>query len=43
MIKYLVRGNFRGTCSSVDMLKGYIIICRNAEGVHCQKRLGAPD
>ena len=44
MIKYFVIRNFRGTCSSVEMvkgtclsveiLKGYMLICRNAEGVH---------
>jgi len=25
---------WRGTCSSVWMLKGYMLICVNAEGVH---------
>ena len=44
MIKYFVIRSFRGTCSSVEMvkgtclsvemLKGYMLICRNAEGVH---------
>jgi len=44
MIKYFVIRRFRGTCSSVEMvkgtylsakmLKGYMLICRNAEGVH---------
>jgi len=34
MIKCVVIGNFRGTCASVEMLKGYILICWNAEVVH---------
>jgi len=34
MIKYIVKGNFRGACASVKMLKGYMLICWNAEGVH---------
>jgi len=25
---------FRGTYSSVEMLKGYMLICLNTEGVH---------
>jgi len=25
---------FRGACSSIEMLKGYMLIFRNAEGVH---------
>jgi len=32
MIKYFVTKNFRGTCSSVEMLKGYMHIFQNAEG-----------
>jgi len=32
MIKYFVIKNFRGTCSSVEMLKGYIV----------SERLGIP-
>jgi len=32
--KCIVIGNFRGTCASVKMLKGYMRICWNAEGVH---------
>jgi len=32
--KYFVMRNFRGTCSSVEILKGYMVICWNAEGVH---------
>jgi len=27
MIKCIVIGNLRGTCASVEMLKGYILIC----------------
>ena len=34
MIKCIVIGYLRGTCTSVEMLKGYMLICRNAEGVH---------
>jgi len=34
MTKYFVIRNFRGTCSSVEMLKGYMLIFRNTEGVH---------
>jgi len=34
--------NFRGTCSSVEMLKGYMLICRNAEGVQGQRKVGNP-
>jgi len=37
MTKCFVIGNFRGTCSSVEMLKGCMLICRNAEGVHAYK------
>jgi len=32
MIKYFVTRNFRGTCSSVEMLKGCMLIFQNAEG-----------
>ena len=31
---------FRGTCSSVEILKGYMLICRNAEGVHGKGKVG---
>ena len=34
MIKYFLIRNFRGTCSSVEMQKGYMLIFRNAERVH---------
>ena len=34
--------NFTGTCASVEMLKGYMLICRNAEGVHGQRKVGNP-
>jgi len=52
MTKYFVIRNFRGTCSSVQMLNGYmpiirnaeevlyILICRNSEGVHSQRNIG---
>ena len=32
--KMIVIRNFKGTYSSVEMLKGYMLISRNAEGVH---------
>jgi len=34
MIKCIAIGNLRGTCASVEMLKGCIHICWNVEGVH---------
>jgi len=42
MIKCFVIGNFRGTCSSVERLKGYMLICRNAEGVNGKRKVGNP-
>ena len=42
IIECFVIGNFRGTCSSVKMLKGYMLICWNTEGVHCKKKVGNP-
>ena len=42
MLKYFVIRNFRDTCSSVEMLKGYMLLCRNAEGVHGQRNVGKP-
>jgi len=42
MIKRIVIGNFRGTCASVEMLKGYMLIFRNAEGVHGKRKVGNP-
>jgi len=42
MTTCIVIGNFRGTCASVKMLKGYILICWNAEGIHGKRRLGKP-
>ena len=32
--KYLFLRYFRGTCSSVEILKGYMLIFRNAEVIH---------
>jgi len=32
IMMYFAIGNFRGIFSSVNMLKGYILICWNAEG-----------
>jgi len=32
--KYFVVRNFRGTYSSVEVLKGYMLVFQNAEGVH---------
>jgi len=42
MIKCIVIGNFRGTCASVKMLKGYMLIFRNAAGVHGKRKVGNP-
>jgi len=42
MTKYFVMRNFRGTCSSVEMLKGYMLICQNAKGVHRKRKVGNP-
>ena len=42
MIIYFVIGNLRGTFSSVNMLKGYMLTSRNAEGVHGQRKVGNP-
>jgi len=42
MIKYFVIRYFRGTCSSVKILKGYMLICWNAERVHCKRMVGNP-
>jgi len=41
-IKYFVIRNFRGTCSFVKMLKGYMLICWNAERVRCRRKVGNP-
>jgi len=46
MIKYFVIRNFRGRlhahCSSVKMLKGYMLMRWNAKGYMGNKRLGIP-
>jgi len=42
MIKCIVIGNLRGTCASVEMLKGCMLICRNTEGVHGKRKIGNP-
>jgi len=34
--------NGEGTCLSVEMLKGYTLICRNTEGVHGYRKVGNP-
>jgi len=34
MINCIVIGYLRGTCTSVKMLKGYILTCWNGEGEH---------
>ena len=34
MTKYFVLRDFRDTCSSVEILKGCMVVCWNAEGVH---------
>jgi len=36
MRKYFVIKSFRGTCASVKILKGYILICWNAVGIHAR-------
>ena len=52
MIKYFVIRTFRGTCSSVEMLKGYMLIfwidkavhahLSHCEGKHGQRKVGNP-
>jgi len=42
MIKCIVIGYLRGTCTSVKMPKVYILICRYAEGVHGKRKVGNP-
>jgi len=42
MIKYFIIKNFGGTCSTVEMLKGYMLIFRSAEGVLGQRKVGKP-
>jgi len=52
MTKFFVIRNFKGTCSSVEMLKGYMVfvemlkgymlICQNAKGVHHKRKVGNP-
>ena len=52
MRKYFAIKSFKGTCSSVKNLKGYILICWNAAEVHahlseywrgtCKKKVGNP-
>jgi len=32
----------QATCSSVEMLKVYMLICRNAEGVLSKRKVGKP-
>jgi len=32
--------HFKGTCSYVAVLKGYMLICWNAEGVHGKRKVG---
>ena len=32
----------RGTYLSVEMLKGYMLICQNAKGVHGKRKIGNP-
>jgi len=40
MIKYFIIRNFKGTYSSVEILKGYLLIFRNTEGAHGQRKVG---
>jgi len=42
MIKHFVIKNFKSTRSSVEILKGYMLICRNAEGVQGLRKVGNP-
>jgi len=42
MIVHFVIRNFRGTFSSVEMLKAYMLISRNAEAVHGKRKVGNP-
>jgi len=42
MRKYFVIWGFMGTYSSVKILKGYILTCWNAEGVHGKRKVGNP-
>jgi len=32
----------RGTSLSVEMQKGYMVICQNAEGIHDKQKVGNP-
>jgi len=38
MIKYFVIKNFQDSCSSLDMLKGHMLIFCNGEGLDGQKK-----
>jgi len=49
IIKYFVIGDFRSSCSSVEwlkgymlMLKGYMLNSRNAERVHGKQKVWEP-
>jgi len=42
MLKYFVIRNLRGARSSVEMLKGYMLVCQNAEREHGQRKVGNP-
>jgi len=42
MTKCIVIRYLRGTCTSVKMLKGYMLICQNAEEVHGKRKVGNP-
>jgi len=42
MIKYFLIWDFRGACSYVETLMGYMLISLNAEGVHGKQKVGNP-
>ena len=42
MIKCFVKRKFGGPRSSVEMVKGYMLTCRNAERVNSQRMVGNP-
>ena len=41
--KYFVMRNFRGTCSSVEMVKGICLSFKIRKGYMVKERLGIPD
>jgi len=43
MTKHFAMRNVSGTSSSFEILKGYMLICRNAEGVRDKRKVGTPE